>query len=136
MAARCSADRREVPGGPTVKLPSAALRSANFRLQGKGQGAVSTRAYLAEMPFVIDEIDSGGIARLLSPLPAGQMISCCEAQVGESLGRAVGRERNDLWLEIAEPQHSMSSSSSSAPGWTYPALLTSTSRRPKAVMAL
>jgi hypothetical protein len=36
MAARCSADRREVPGGPTIKLPSAALRSANFRLQGIG----------------------------------------------------------------------------------------------------
>jgi hypothetical protein len=78
MPARCSADRREVPGGPTIKLPSVALRSANFRLQGNGQGAASTRAYLAEMPSVIDEIDSGGIARFLSPLSAGQMISRCQ----------------------------------------------------------
>ena len=48
--------------GPTIELPSVALRSANFRLQGNGQGAVSTRAYLAELPSLIDEILSGGIA--------------------------------------------------------------------------
>ena len=29
--------------GPTIELPSVALRSANFRLQGSGQGAVSPR---------------------------------------------------------------------------------------------
>ena len=28
--------------GPTIELPSVALRSANLRLQGNGQGAVST----------------------------------------------------------------------------------------------
>jgi NADPH:quinone reductase-like Zn-dependent oxidoreductase len=48
--------------GPTIELPSVALRSANFRLQGNGQGAVSTEAYLAELPSLIDEIDTGGIA--------------------------------------------------------------------------
>jgi NADPH:quinone reductase-like Zn-dependent oxidoreductase len=48
--------------GPTIELPSVALRSANFRLQGNGQGAVSTRAYLAELPSLIEEIDGGGIA--------------------------------------------------------------------------
>jgi NADPH:quinone reductase-like Zn-dependent oxidoreductase len=47
--------------GPTIELPSAALRSANFRLQGNGQGAVSTRAYLAELPSLIDEITTGGL---------------------------------------------------------------------------
>jgi NADPH:quinone reductase-like Zn-dependent oxidoreductase len=47
--------------GPTVELPSVALRSANLRLQGSGQGAVSTETYLAELPSLIDEIDSGGI---------------------------------------------------------------------------
>lgn len=47
--------------GPTIELPSVALRSANFRLQGNGQGAVSTRAYLAELPSLIDEIDNGGL---------------------------------------------------------------------------
>jgi NADPH:quinone reductase-like Zn-dependent oxidoreductase len=48
--------------GPTIELPSVALRSANLRLQGNGQGAVSTRVYLAELPSLIDEIDAGTIA--------------------------------------------------------------------------
>ncbi|MFF5076092.1 zinc-binding alcohol dehydrogenase family protein [Actinoplanes sp. NPDC000266] len=47
--------------GPTIELPSVALRSANFRLQGNGQGAVSTRGYLAELPSLIDEITTGGL---------------------------------------------------------------------------
>ena len=48
--------------GPTIELPSVALRSANFRLQGAGQGAVSTRGYLEELPALVAEISSGGIA--------------------------------------------------------------------------
>jgi hypothetical protein len=48
--------------GPTIELPSVALRSANLRLQGNGQGAVSAAAYLAELPSLIDEIDAGAIA--------------------------------------------------------------------------
>ena len=48
--------------GPTIELPSVALRSANFRIQGNGQGAVSTKAYLAELPSLVDEIDAGAIA--------------------------------------------------------------------------
>ena len=48
--------------GPTIELPSAALRSANFRLQGNGQGAVSTAAYLAELPSLVHEINAGTIA--------------------------------------------------------------------------
>jgi NADPH:quinone reductase-like Zn-dependent oxidoreductase len=48
--------------GPTIELPSVALRSANLRLQGNGQGAVSTRAYLAELPSLVDQIDAGTIA--------------------------------------------------------------------------
>jgi NADPH:quinone reductase-like Zn-dependent oxidoreductase len=55
--------------GPTIELPSVALRSANFRLQGNGQGAVSTRAYLAELPSLIDEIDNGGIAVTARAVP-------------------------------------------------------------------
>jgi hypothetical protein len=48
--------------GPTIELPSVALRSANLRLQGNGQGAVSAAAYLAELPSLVDEIDAGTIA--------------------------------------------------------------------------
>jgi hypothetical protein len=48
--------------GPTIELPSVALRSANFRLQGNGQGSVSTEVYLAELPSLVEEIDAGTIA--------------------------------------------------------------------------
>ena len=48
--------------GPTIELPSVALRSANFRLQGNGQGAVSAKVYLAELPSLVDEIDAGNLA--------------------------------------------------------------------------
>jgi NADPH:quinone reductase-like Zn-dependent oxidoreductase len=48
--------------GPTIELPSVALRSADFRLQGSGQGSVSPRTYLAELPSLVDEITAGTIA--------------------------------------------------------------------------
>jgi NADPH:quinone reductase-like Zn-dependent oxidoreductase len=47
--------------GPTIDLPSVVLRSANFRIQGIGQGAVSPEAYLAELPSLVDEIDAGTV---------------------------------------------------------------------------
>jgi NADPH:quinone reductase-like Zn-dependent oxidoreductase len=55
--------------GATIELPSAALRSANLRLQGNGQGAVSAEGYLAELPSLVDEIDAGAIALKPSPKP-------------------------------------------------------------------
>jgi NADPH:quinone reductase-like Zn-dependent oxidoreductase len=56
--------------GPTIELPSVVLRSANFRLQGNGQGAVSTRAYLAELPALVAEIEAGtiGVTPRTAPL--------------------------------------------------------------------
>jgi NADPH:quinone reductase-like Zn-dependent oxidoreductase len=45
--------------GPTIELPSVALRSANLRMQGNGQGAVSTKAYLEELPALVDELACG-----------------------------------------------------------------------------
>jgi NADPH:quinone reductase-like Zn-dependent oxidoreductase len=47
--------------GPTIELPSVALRSANLRLQGNGQGAVSPKAYLEELPSLLDEVKAGTI---------------------------------------------------------------------------
>jgi NADPH:quinone reductase-like Zn-dependent oxidoreductase len=55
--------------GPTIELPSVALRSANLRLQGNGQGAVSMKVYLAELPSLVDEIDAGTIAVKANPQP-------------------------------------------------------------------
>jgi NADPH:quinone reductase-like Zn-dependent oxidoreductase len=55
--------------GPTIELPSVALRSANFRLQGNGQGAVSPEAYLAELPSLVDEIGAGTLEVIAHPVP-------------------------------------------------------------------
>jgi NADPH:quinone reductase-like Zn-dependent oxidoreductase len=55
--------------GPTIELPSVALRSANLRIQGNGQGAVSTKVYLAELPSLVDEIDAGTIAVTANSAP-------------------------------------------------------------------
>jgi NADPH:quinone reductase-like Zn-dependent oxidoreductase len=55
--------------GPTIELPSVALRSANFRLQGSGQGSVSPRGYLAELPALIEEIAAGTIAVQANAVP-------------------------------------------------------------------
>jgi NADPH:quinone reductase-like Zn-dependent oxidoreductase len=55
--------------GPTIELPSVALRSANLRVLGNGQGAVSGRAYLAELPSLVAEIDSGAIAVTANAVP-------------------------------------------------------------------
>jgi NADPH:quinone reductase-like Zn-dependent oxidoreductase len=55
--------------GPTIELPSVALRSANFRLQGSGQGSVSPRTYLAELPSLVDEITAGTIAVRANAVP-------------------------------------------------------------------
>jgi NADPH:quinone reductase-like Zn-dependent oxidoreductase len=56
--------------GPTIELPSVALRSANFRLQGNGQGAVSLRGYLAELPSLVEAIAAGhlSVATVTAPL--------------------------------------------------------------------
>jgi NADPH:quinone reductase-like Zn-dependent oxidoreductase len=55
--------------GPTMELPSVALRSANLRIQGNGQGAVSTKTYLAELPSLVEEIDAGTIAVTANSAP-------------------------------------------------------------------
>jgi len=55
--------------GPTIELPSVALRSANFRLQGNGQGAVSAKGYLAELPSLVTEIDAGNLAVAVNTAP-------------------------------------------------------------------
>jgi NADPH:quinone reductase-like Zn-dependent oxidoreductase len=55
--------------GPTIELPSVALRSANLRLQGNGQGAVSPEAYLAQLPSLVDQITAGAIGLKAKPTP-------------------------------------------------------------------
>ena len=59
--------------GPTIELPSVALRSANLRLQGNGQGAVSPAAYLAELPALVQEINSGAITVKPAAVPLAEV---------------------------------------------------------------
>ena len=59
--------------GPSIELPSVALRSANFRIQGSGQGSVSPRGYLAELPALIGEISAGTIGVRANPVPLAQV---------------------------------------------------------------
>lgn len=54
--------------GPTLELPSVVLRSANLRIQGNGQGAVSAEGYLAELPALVDEINAGAFRVAARPV--------------------------------------------------------------------
>lgn len=45
--------------GPTAPIPSAALRAAALKIVGSGQGSVSTREILAELPALVQEITGG-----------------------------------------------------------------------------
>jgi NADPH:quinone reductase-like Zn-dependent oxidoreductase len=55
--------------GPSMELPSVALRSANLRLQGNGQGAVSPEVYLAELPSLVEAIDNGSFVINVRTVP-------------------------------------------------------------------
>jgi len=55
--------------GPAIELPSVVLRSADLRILGNGQGAVSASVYRAELPSLAAEIDAGAIAVTANPVP-------------------------------------------------------------------
>jgi NADPH:quinone reductase-like Zn-dependent oxidoreductase len=61
--------------GRAIELPSVALRSANFRLQGVGQGSVGGAEYLAELPSLAGEITSGAIQVTPNPVPLADVES-------------------------------------------------------------
>jgi NADPH:quinone reductase-like Zn-dependent oxidoreductase len=61
--------------GPTIELPSVALRSANLRLQGNGQGAVSPQTYLAELPSLVDAIGAGAFRINVRTVPLAEVES-------------------------------------------------------------
>ena len=45
--------------GPTAPIPSAALRAARLQIVGSGQGSVSAREYVAELPAIAEAITAG-----------------------------------------------------------------------------
>jgi NADPH:quinone reductase-like Zn-dependent oxidoreductase len=59
--------------GPAIELASVALRSANLRLQGSGQGAVPADIYRAELPALASEITAGTITVTANTVPLAEV---------------------------------------------------------------
>lgn len=59
--------------GAHAQIPSAALRSANFRLLGSGQGSITTAGYLAAFPALIDCIASGTLRLTAQACPLSEV---------------------------------------------------------------
>jgi NADPH:quinone reductase-like Zn-dependent oxidoreductase len=55
--------------GPTAAIPSAALRAARLQIVGSGQGSVSSREILAELPALAEQITSGAFDIDARPVP-------------------------------------------------------------------
>lgn len=73
--------------GPTMELPSVALRSTNLRVMGSGQGSVETRAIVAELPRLAEEIAAGRIPVDVLRVPLAQVEQTWDAPV--AAGRRV-----------------------------------------------
>ncbi|WP_431278001.1 zinc-binding dehydrogenase [Leifsonia poae] len=55
--------------GPVAEIPSAALRAARLQIVGSGQGSVSTREILTELPALAQAITDGMFAVGAHPVP-------------------------------------------------------------------
>jgi NADPH:quinone reductase-like Zn-dependent oxidoreductase len=65
--------------GPDMTLPSAALRAANLRIMGSGQGSVGTAAIVAELPGLAAAITAGTLTVNAVPVPLSQVESAWNA---------------------------------------------------------
>lgn len=65
--------------GPDIALPSVALRAANLKVMGSGQGSVSTRGIVEELPALAREIDAGTFAVDAEPVPLAEVESAWTA---------------------------------------------------------
>lgn len=59
--------------GATAAIPSAALRAARLQLVGSGQGSVSTRDIVGELPALADYIIGGGLAIATVAMPLSEV---------------------------------------------------------------
>jgi hypothetical protein len=59
--------------GPEIALPSAALRAANLKIMGSGQGSVSTAGIVAELPELAREVDAGRFAVDAEAVPLAEV---------------------------------------------------------------
>ena len=65
--------------GPDLALPSAALRAANLRIMGSGQGSVSTAAIVDELPALAAAIGAGTLTVNAAPRPLSDVESAWNA---------------------------------------------------------
>jgi NADPH:quinone reductase-like Zn-dependent oxidoreductase len=61
--------------GATAEIPSAALRALPLQIVGSGQGSVSTRDILAELPAIAEAITSGALRIDARPIPLRDVTS-------------------------------------------------------------
>ena len=59
--------------GPIALIPSAVLRAARLQIVGSGQGSVSTREILAELPALAQEITNGTFDVDVRPTPLSEV---------------------------------------------------------------
>ncbi len=59
--------------GATAPIPSAALRAARLQIVGSGQGSVSPREYVAELPALAQAISSGALDVDARAVPLAQV---------------------------------------------------------------
>jgi len=67
--------------GPTMELPSVALRSTNLCVMGSGQGSVAAKAIVAELPHLADEILAGRIPVNVMRVPLAEVERAWNAPV-------------------------------------------------------
>jgi NADPH:quinone reductase-like Zn-dependent oxidoreductase len=67
--------------GPDVALPSAALRAANLKVMGSGQGSVSISGIVEELPALARAIDAGTLPVGADPVPLAEVESAWTAPV-------------------------------------------------------
>ncbi len=65
--------------GPEIALPSAALRAANLRIMGSGQGSVGAASIVAEIPALAAAIGAGAFTVDAAPVPLAQVESAWTA---------------------------------------------------------
>ena len=65
--------------GATMALPSVALRSANLRVMGSGQGSVSTRDIVGELPHLVDELVAGRLVVRTKSVPLSSVEAAWDA---------------------------------------------------------
>ncbi|GAA3719004.1 zinc-binding alcohol dehydrogenase family protein [Streptomyces tremellae] len=59
--------------GPEIALPSAALRAADLRVLGSGQGSVTTAGIVAELPSLIEQLSVGTLTVDARPRPLAEV---------------------------------------------------------------